>query len=268
MPVIIHQYKTVQDYSIGMGRLRKYFQKYFSVHIILKNSQSAISESYRMIRSSLLLSTPDHPPRTILITSMKPQVGKTTTTLNLARTMAQVSNKVLIIDADMRKPRIHKVLGVANNIGLSSYLSGNIDELIIQAQPGENILIQEPPNENIHLISSGPIPPNPAELISSKRMKDLLSDMRNQYDYVFIDSPPIFSLADALILSTLTEGTIIVSRAGKTTFEGFQAGLKKLQDIQPHILGVILNAVSSRHLGKDSYYNYYEEYSKDQESRE
>lgn len=232
--------------------------------IILKNGQSPISESYRMIRSSLLLSSADHPPRTILLTSMNPQEGKTSTVLNLARTMSQISSKVLIIDADMRRPRIHKVLGVPNDIGLSSYLSGNIDELIIQASPDEHILIQEPANEKIHLLPAGPIPPNPVELISSQSMKDLLSEMRTKYDYVFIDSPPIINLADALILSTLTEGTIIVSREGKTTFDAFNAGLRKLKEVKPRILGVILNAVSTRGLDKHAYYNYYAYSAKDQ----
>ncbi len=231
--------------------------------VINENGQSPISESYRMIRSSLLLSSADHPPRTILLTSMKPQEGKTSTTLNLARTLAQISSKVLIIDADMRRPRIHKILGVPSTIGLSSYLSGNIDELIIQANPGENILIKEPENEIIHLLPAGPVPPNPVELISSQRMKDLLDEMRVKYDYVLIDSPPIINLADALILSTLTEGTIIVSRAGKTTYDFFGAGLKKLKEMHPRILGVILNAVSTRNFDKNTYYNYYEYYSDD-----
>lgn len=231
--------------------------------ITIKNSQSPIAESYRIIRSNLLLSSADHPPRTILITSMKPQEGKTSTTLNLARTMAQVSDRVLIIDADMRKPKLHKIMGIALDTGLSSYLSGNMDELIIQAQPGENILIHEPDEEGIHLIPAGPIPPNPVELISSQRMKDLLAEMRSKYDYVFIDSPPVINLADAIILSTLTEGTIIVSRGGKTTYDEFTSGLKKFTEIKPHILGVILNALSSRAMARNSYYDYYEYYAAD-----
>ena len=154
-----------------------------------------------MIRSSLLLSTADRPPKTILLTSMKPQEGKTSTTLNLARTMAQISGKVLVIDADMRRPRLHKVLNVPSGIGLSSYLSGNIDTLIIQSQPGENILIRELADDNIHFLPAGPVPPNPVELLSSQRMKDLLEEMTTQYDYVFIDSPPLINLADSLVLS-------------------------------------------------------------------
>ena len=215
--------------------------------VIKVDGQSAAAESYRMIRSSLLLSSADRPPKTILITSMRAQEGKTSTSLNLARTMAQISDKILIIDADMRKPRIHTLTGIANKTGLSSYLSGNVDEEIIQI----------PENENIHVIPSGPIPPNPVELISSQRMKTLLKEMGDRYDYVFVDSPPIIHLADGLILSTLVEGTVLVARAGKVTYDVFNAGLKKLNDFNPHILGVVLNAMNTRLVGSQSYYYYY-----------
>jgi len=216
-------------------------------NVLKIDGQSPAAESYRMIRSSLLLSSADHPPKTILITSMRAQEGKTSTALNLARTMAQISDKILIIDADMRKPRIHSLVGIPNKTGLSSYLSGNVDEEIIQI----------PDNENIHIIPSGTIPPNPVELISSKRMKTLLKEMGDRYDYIFVDSPPIIQLADGLILSTLVEGTVLVARAGKVTYEVFNAGLKKLNDFNPHILGVVLNAINPRLLGSQSYYYYY-----------
>jgi capsular exopolysaccharide synthesis family protein len=146
----------------------------------------------------------------------------------------------------MRKPRLQSVLGVPNNTGLSNYLSGNIDAEIIHS----------PADEKIHIIPSGPIPPNPVELISSRRMKTLLQDMKNQYDYVFIDSPPIIHLADGIILSTLTEGTVLVVRAGKVTTDVFSAGLKKLNEFDPHILGVVLNGMSTRFAGSQSYYYY------------
>ena len=193
-----------------------------------------------MIRSSLLLSSADQPPQFILITSMMPQEGKTSTALNLARTLAQVTDKVLIIDADMRKPRIHQILGLDNRVGLSSFLSGNVSDTII-LPTGE---------EKIRVIPAGPIPPNPAELISSQRMKILLKELAKDYAFIIIDSPPISHLADGLILSTLVDGTVLVTRTGKTTFEAFGAGIKKLQDFKPHILGVILNAMSSRFSGR------------------
>jgi len=215
--------------------------------VIEENSQSPAAESYRMIRSSLLLSSADHPPRTILITSMTAQEGKTSTALNLARTMAQMANKVLIIDADMRKPRIHSLLNLPNNTGLSTYLSGNTDEKIVHRVP----------DKNIYIIPSGPIPPNPVELISSHRMIILLEDMGREYDFIFIDSPPIIHLADGLILSTLVDGTVLVARAGRVTTDIFTAGLKKLNDFKPHILGVVLNGMNARLTGSHSYYYYH-----------
>lgn len=227
-------------------------------NIVLEQGQSPIAESYRMIRSSLLLSSADHPPKTILLTSIKAQEGKTSTALNLARTMAQIADRILIIDADMRKPRMHILLDVPNAIGLSSYLSGNIDEKIIHTT-GE---------EKISVIPSGPIPPNPVELISSNRMKNLLSELSKTYDYIIIDSPPVLHLADGLVLSTFVDGTVLVIRAGKTSYDMFSTGLRKLVDFKPHILGVILNSLSSKMLGAQQYYHYYEYYSEDKTGQE
>jgi|GEM_PF-465408 len=222
-------------------------------NIISDNNQSAIAENYRIIRSSLLLSSADHPPQLILITSMMSQEGKTSTTINLARTLAQVSDSVLIIDADMRKPRVHQILNLDNSAGLSSFLSGNISETVILATH----------DEKIKVIPAGPVPPNPAELISSQRMKLLLKELAKEYSFIIIDSPPLSHLADGMILSTLVDGTVLVARSGKTTFEEFSAGIKKLQDVNPHILGVILNAIVPRFAGLHSYHDYYEYYSKD-----
>lgn len=217
-------------------------------NIFVENNRSPIAESYRLIRSSLLLSSADHPPQIILISSMKPQEGKTSTALNLARAMAQVADKVLLIDADMRKPRVHSLLGVTNETGLSNFLSGNIDEYHIHKTN----------EDKIYILPAGPIPPNPVELISSQRMKILIKQLSKDFDYIIIDSPPIINLADGLVLSTMVDGIVLVTRTGKVTFEMFNAGLKKLQDFKPHILGVILNAMSVRFSGPQSYYHYYE----------
>ena len=226
-------------------------------NILLEQNMSPVAENYRMIRSSLLLSSADRPPQTILVTSMKAQEGKTSTSLNLARTLSQITGKILLIDADMRKPRLHSVLRVPNEVGLSTYLSGNIEEEIILSTS----------EDKIDVIPSGPIPPNPVELISSKRMKTLLTEMAQKYDFVIVDSPPIIQLADGLILSTLVDGTVLVTRVGKTTFDIFNAGLKKLNEFKPHILGVILNGLSTRISGPQSYYHYYEYYSEDKPKR-
>jgi capsular exopolysaccharide synthesis family protein len=220
--------------------------------IVKDNARSPISESYRLIRSSLLVCSADHPPRTLLVTSMGPQEGKTTTSINLARTMAQGENKVLLIDADMRKPRIHTMFALANTIGLSSYLSGNSDENIIHTLP----------EEQIDVIPSGPIPPNPAELLESRRMKNLLREVTETYDFILFDSPPIGNLVDGLILSTLVDGTVLVAKAGTTTYDTFYNGLKKIIAVHTPILGVVLNSMSAN-LAGSKYYHYYEYYSRD-----
>lgn len=226
-------------------------------NIILEQAQSPVAENYKMIRSSLLLSSADQPPQTILVTSMKAQEGKTSTCLNLARSLSQIAGKILVIDADMRKPRLHKLLKVANDKGLSSYLSGNVAADLALVTP----------EDKIHLIPSGPVPPNPVELVSSQRLKTLLKELGSTYDFIIIDSPPIINLADGLILSTLVDGTLLVTRVGKTTFDVFATGLKKLNDFKPHILGVVLNAMSSRS-GLHTYYQYYTYYQDDTSGRE
>ncbi|MCI5119965.1 MAG: polysaccharide biosynthesis tyrosine autokinase [Candidatus Electrothrix sp. AUS4] len=187
---------------------------------IQDNPLSAFAESYRLIRSSLLLSTPDRPPRTLLITSMMQQEGKSTTTKNLATILAQNDKKVLIVDCDMRRPRQHSMFGVDNSYGLSNYLSGNTDE----QQP---TLIKQVPESKIAVLPSGPNPPNPAELLSSKRMKILVNKSIERFDFVLLDSPPVQQVTDSLLLTGLVDGTVTVLRAGKTTFDMLDSGVKK-----------------------------------------
>jgi polysaccharide biosynthesis transport protein len=186
---------------------------------------------------------------------MAPQEGKTSTTSNLARILSQNNKKVLIIDCDMRRPRMHSLFGVPNSHGLSNYLSGNTDESPICAIE----------NELVFLIPSGPVPPNPAELLNSAKLKLLMEEMLKIYDYVLLDSPPIQSVTDSLTLSTLVDGTLLITRSGKTTFDMIGSGLKKLYDVRAKILGVVLNGLNkTRH--NSGYYGYYDYYSKEKKS--
>ena len=221
---------------------------------IIDNPLSAFTESYRLIRSGVLLSTPDHPPRTLLITSMMQQEGKSTTTKNLASILAQNDKNVLIVDADMRRPRQHTMFGIDNSYGLSNYLSGNTDE----QQP---TMIKKVSDTQISVLPSGPIPPNPAELLGSKRMKTLLNKSIERFDFVLVDSPPVQQVTDSLVLAGLTEGTITVLRSGKTTFDMLDSGMKKLKESQAHLLGFVLNRVTKRNAGQ-GYYGYYSYYSR------
>ncbi|MCI5164846.1 MAG: polysaccharide biosynthesis tyrosine autokinase [Candidatus Electrothrix sp. GM3_4] len=217
------------------------------------NPLSAFAESYRLIRSGLLLSTPDHPPRTLLITSMMQQEGKSTTTKNLAYILAQNEKKVLIIDCDMRRPRQHSMFEVDNSYGLSNYLSGNTDE----QQPS---LTKQLPDSGISVLPSGPIPPNPAELLGSKRMKTLLNKSIEHFDFILLDSPPVQQVTDGLLLAGLVDGTVTVLRSGKTTFDMLDSGIKKLRESQAHLLGFVLNRVTKKNAGH-GYYGYYSYYS-------
>ncbi len=221
---------------------------------VLQQPLSPITESYRLIRSGLLLSSAEHPPKTILVTSMGAKEGKTSTTLNIGRILSQKDNKVLIIDCDLRRPRIHSIFAMDNEKGLTTYLTGNLNEASIRKVPGEEI----------YVISSGPIPPNPAELIGSRRLKVLVEKMAENFDFVLLDSPPIQSVTDALALTQIVDGTIVVVRAGKTTYEMLQSGLKKLTDIRCHLLGFVLNGQSKSN-NKGYYYGYTTYYAKDSE---
>ena len=223
--------------------------------LVLQEPLSPFAESYRLIRSSILLSSVDHPPRRILFTSMAPSEGKTTTIVNIARILSQSDKKVLIIDCDMRKPRLHSLFSIPNSVGLSSYLTGNTEENITQIIQGEAI----------SLVTAGPVPPNPGELLDSDKMRALLNRMADIYDFVLLDSPPIQSVTDSLALSTLVDGTIIVVRPGKTTYDMLTNGLKKLDAINAHLLGFVLNGVSKKTGGEGYYHGYYynKYYSKD-----
>ncbi len=208
---------------------------------------SNVTESYKGIRTSLLLSSADKPPKAILITSMLPGEGKTTTAANLAAVIAQSELKVLLIDADLRKGRLHKMFDFDNSKGLSSYLAG-ID--------GSEVMVAGP-EKNLKIIPSGPVPPNPSELLGSRKMKDLLSSASDKFDIVIFDSPPVMSVTDALILSKIVDGTTIVIKAGETTYEAVERELKSFRELDSRILGIVLNAVNRKNSDYYNYYGYY-----------
>lgn len=216
---------------------------------IVQKPLSPLAESYRLIRSGLLLSSADHPPKTILVTSMGPGEGKTATTINIARVFSQGGKKVLIIDCDLRRPRVHTVFSMQNDKGLSNYLTGNISENIIHKIAGEEIFA----------VTSGTIPPNPSDLVGSKKLKLLVEKMTENFDFILIDSPPVQSVTDSLALTQIVDGTVVVVRAGETTYEMIESGLKKLKDVQCHFLGFVLNGLSKSH-GAGAYYSGYTAY--------
>jgi len=212
--------------------------------VTLSAPKSTASESYRGIRTSILFSAADAAPRVVLVASAAPSEGKTVTASNLAVTMAQAGNRVLIVDCDMRRPRLHRVFNVPRDRGISNILVGNctIDEAVIHsAIPG------------IDIIPSGPVSPNPSEMLGSQNMTRFIQSVRDSYELVILDSPPITAVTDTVILSRFADGVLIVIRAGETHREIIKNGIGLLKAANARILGAVLNGVE---MGRDSYYYY------------
>jgi len=218
-----------------------------SYQLATLDSQSSAAEAYRVLRTSVLLSAAGRAPKTILITSGQPGEGKTTTVVNTAISLAQMGASVLVIDCDLRRPTVHKVLGVEPSQGLSTFLSRDVPL---------NQLIQKLPIANLSLLPCGPVPPNPAELIISDKMKELLKSLSEQYDHILIDSPPLMNVTDPVILSTMVDGVILVVHGGKSTREIVRRARQELSTVGAKIFGVVLNNVDLRHEGYDKYYYY------------
>lgn len=210
-----------------------------------KDPTSPISEAYRQLRTSILMSRADRPPKTLLFTSVLSKDGKSTTCFNLAAAFAYQGSRVLMIDADLRRPTLHMLAGSANEIGLSSVLTGAVsaNDAI---QPHQAI-------ENLSILSSGPIPPMPAELLSSRRFVQVLEEMKQQFDYILIDAPPVLLVTDPVLLAPSVEGVVLVARAGVTTKPAFRNVLTILAKPHVAILGYVLNGVSLT----QTYYSYY-----------
>jgi len=210
--------------------------------------QSQVSEAFRALRTSLLLSQADQPPQVILLTSALPREGKTTAAVNLAVTLAQLGDRTLLIDSDLRKPGIGRALSLGDGkyAGLSSYLAG-VSSLDL-------ITVPHPAITNLAAIPTGPVPPNPADLLSSRRLGEAIAQLRLQYKFIVIDSPPIMAATDAVILSVLADGVLLVVRSGETPKEAFTRARDLLNSVKARLLGVVLNAVDST--SPEYYYSY------------
>ncbi len=222
--------------------------------ITMEERHSPMAEAYRHLRTSLLFSSAGKPPQTILITSSQPSEGKTTTAINTAITLAQSDADVVIIDCDLRRPRIHSHFGFENSRGLTNYLSGD--------KSTENLLRTYKDLPKLKIVTSGPIPPNPAELLSSNEMRNLLQFLSGKFKHVIIDSPPAISFTDAAILSTQVDGVVLVAMANKSSIHLMRQFKQRISNLGARIYGVVLNGIKSSsveydYYGGSSYYKYY-----------
>lgn len=212
--------------------------------IVKPRSQS--SEAYRSLRTAILLSCAGDAPKVLLVTSALPQEGKTTTSINLAIVLAQQGRRVLLVDGDLRRPSIHRSFGFRSSPGLSEALAGR--------EKTEKIVHQTSTLPNLFIVPAGSTPPHPAELLSSTVFTSLLQQWRQEFDHVVIDTPPILSVTDAVLLSVISDRVVIVIRAGKTTRTALRRSRALLGQVAANVLGVVINAVD---LSSPDYYYYY-----------
>jgi len=219
---------------------------------------SALAEAFRSLRTSVLLSTAERPPRSLIFLSAEPGEGKTTTASNLGIALAQLGKRVLVVDGDMRRPCMHKLFGIQDrSVGLVSYLTG---------QHEWHSLPRPTRTQGLDCLVCGPVPPNPSELLSSERMQALVREAVGQYHFVLLDSPPLLNVADARILTRMVEGAILVVRGGTTPRDLVRRAQLHIRAVGGHLLGVVLNDVNLRQDGYHYKYYRYKEYVDDREA--
>lgn len=216
--------------------------------IVIKDSDSTVAEAYKTLRSNILFSSLDKKIQTIVVTSSGPSEGKTTTSTNLAIVMAQAGNKTILIDCDLRKPTIHKMFEISNQVGLSNLLIG---------ETKLNDVILKTTEENLHIIPLGVRPPNPSELLGSEKMKNFIHSLKETYDYIILDTPPVILVTDALIVSQYADGCLLVVSAGETHKDAVMKSKRLIENVNGNIMGIVLNKLDIENNRYYGYYNYY-----------
>jgi capsular exopolysaccharide synthesis family protein len=216
--------------------------------ISIKNPKSHAAEAFRTLRTNIQFSSLDNDIRTLVVTSTQPGEGKSIVVSNLAITMAQSGKKVLLIDCDLRKPTIHKKLGISNHNGLTSLLA---------KEKSREEVIEASDIKNFYILTSGPIPPNPAELLGSKKMKNLITELKEYFDVILFDAPPVLAVTDAQILSTLCDGVMLIAAYGEAEKHAMVRAKESIEKVGGKILGVVINKVPNN---SKSYYYYNYDY--------
>lgn len=201
--------------------------------ITIQDPLSPISEAYRTLRMNLQYATLDKPLRSLLITSPGPDEGKSTTLANLAVTMAQIEQRVIMVDCDLRRPRLHQIFGCNNQIGITT--------MMLEDQYLENPPLQTTGVDNLWLLASGPLPPRPPDLLGSRRMDRVIERLLQEADILLFDAPPVVAVTDAVVLATKVDAVLLVVSAGQTKREEAQAALDRLKAVNAHIVGCALN---------------------------
>lgn len=227
-------------------------------HQALANPRSPFSEAYSSLRASLEFSTPEGLPRTMVITSGQPAEGKSTSALALAHSFARVGQRVLLIDCDLRKPSMHKALGLQNRIGFVNVLVG---------QMTADQVCQATGHPNLHFIGTGPLPPDPAELLARGALRSVLAQIRSGYDLVIIDGPPVMGFADAPLIANAVEGCVFVIDSSRAHRGQVRHALRRLRELRVSVLGVVLTKYDTRRLGYGEYYGYYYRYGDEEQGR-
>lgn len=221
---------------------------------IQSDDKSPLAEAFRVIRANLLFTGVDVPHRKLLVVSSVRMEGKTTTVANLGVTMALAGSKTLLIDTDLRRPKLHRLFQLNAKVGLTSVLGGQVD--LEQAVQGTRLA-------GLSVLPSGPSVANPAELLGSRRMAELVNHLQQRYDILVFDSPPVINVADALVLVGLTDGVLLVVRSGGVPHKVVSRAKAQLDGVKANILGVLLNAFDFRREGFYSPYSYYYGYGYD-----
>jgi capsular exopolysaccharide synthesis family protein len=209
--------------------------------------RSPVSEAYRTLRTNLEFSSLDEPLKTLVVTSPGPEEGKSTTLANLAVTLAQAEKQVILVDCDLRRPSQHEIFGQSNDVGLTTMV---VDEKVMSQPP-----LLETGVPGLLLLPSGPLPPNPSELVGSRRMQEIIAKLSERADMVLFDAPPIIAVTDAAVLASRVDGVLLVVKAGGTKRDHAQKAKALLEKVNAHLVGAVLNNVKM----DTSYYSYYAE---------